>query len=115
MFGFFDTKLLISVLMLIALIFLLGDYNPKNKGKRNTKSKIIIPLLLMIPVLDAYISYVTAIETIGNFKHGVTLQCKQFHTKYLVSKEEKWRVKGVYFTKDSLLVRADNCEEFDNE
>ncbi len=28
-------------------------------------------------------------------------------------KEEKWRVEGVYFIKDSLLIRADNCEEFE--
>ena len=115
MFGFFNTGLLLAVLMVIAVTFLLGDYNPKNKGKRNAKSKIIIPILLMIPFLAAYISHSTAIETIGKFKRGITFQCKQFDMNYLVSKEEKWRVEGVYFTKDSLLIRADNCEEFDNE
>jgi hypothetical protein len=46
-------------------------------------------------------------------KRGGVLKCEVGEYNYLVNKEEQRSLKDNFFTKESLLIRADYCQEFE--
>jgi len=111
-------EIITALLFLIITLWLVrGSNSGKMKGSSSThtmkeKFKWSILAIFALPLLEAYSSMGTAKENISEFKEDGTLKCHIESFNYVVSKEDKWRVKGYYFTKDSLLVRADSCDEF---
>jgi len=76
-------------------------------------------LALMIAILYFLHSYEKYSETKENkefFKNEKLLKCfsggglYSEANKYRVSKKNGWSLEGDYFTKDSLMIRANKCE-----
>ena len=79
---------------------------------------IILGFLFLLVFYDAYSSYRDVKSNIKYFKDGNTLVCFSgggVYTsadKYSVSKSNGWSLKKDHFIKDSLMIRADLCEEY---
>ena len=54
-------------------------------------------------------------ENINKINVGKSLKCRDNNSLYLVSKKNAWLVDDIYFTKDSLLIRADRCDKVKND
>ncbi|MDQ7067973.1 MAG: hypothetical protein Q9M40_08365 [Sulfurimonas sp.] len=53
----------------------------------------------------------SAEENIKKFKSAKVLRCTSKEQQYRVSKKDGWEVDKYFFIKDSLMIRADKCEE----
>lgn len=110
MFEYFNTAALI-VILVIGLPTLLI---PKQK-EWFLKSLVILCLLLLF--IDAYGENRDANESMSDFKNGNTIKCMSGGGAYSsadiysVSKNEGWRLENKYFIKESLMIKANNCEE----
>ena len=71
---------------------------------------LFIGILIVIPFIDAKFSMSKAEQNIQNFKAAKILRCTKKDTKYRVSRKDGWEIDGLYFVKDSLMIRADICE-----
>ena len=102
--------------MVVATLFLLITYAildfPKNKNRKSGIRWVYI-FIISIPIVVAFFTQIEADENMAHFKRGGVLKCKTGEYRYLVSKEEQWQLKESYFTKESLLIRADYCQEFE--
>ena len=97
--------LLISSIIIIMLLFLIIGQKSK------LANMITLILLLFINFYIVYDDYATAQANIKYFQDGSILRCSNgFNTLYRVSKQNNWELDKNYFTKDSLLIRADKCE-----
>ena len=118
MFEFLDHEIIVATIMLFFSFFVLdASWHAKKKGSQRKVKRVkgigwAYIVIMASPFIGSYILMLDAQESIRRFKSNVTLKCMSEEVPYLVSKEEKWKVKGVYFTKESLLLRADKCEEF---
>ncbi|MDF1879048.1 hypothetical protein JHD46_05265 [Sulfurimonas sp. SAG-AH-194-C20] len=116
MFEFMDQKLIIATVM---FLFVYGLLDLANQGGKKDSSKnkkhslgLMYLVIIAMPFISASCSMQDAKESISKFKHDVTLKCFIDEFDYVVSKEEGWSLRANYFTKDSLLIRCDKCEEF---
>jgi len=67
---------------------------------------------ISLPFIDADNSQSTAKDNLMRFSNGAKLICKgEDSNKYSVSSKSGWSRDKNYFQKDSLLIRADRCEE----
>jgi len=67
---------------------------------------------ISLPFIDANNSQTTAKENLMHFTNGKSLMCEgEDSNKYSVSSKSGWSRDKNYFQKDSLLIRADKCEE----
>lgn len=73
--------------------------------------RITLLLAIFIPFIAALVQENKAIDNINSFTDGRNLLCRVDNFQYRVSKEDGWRVDNIYFFKESLLLRADNCKE----
>jgi len=117
MFEFLDTKLITATVLLLFAYGLLDMALSKEKDSRGRprkkSSKWLYLAIMSIPIFVSYFSMQDAQESIAKFKNNSTLRCSIDKLEYIVSKKEQWHLKEYYFTKDSLLIRADMCEEFE--
>ena len=74
-------------------------------------------VIYLLMFSSAYDSYSDAKSNMKYFLDNKTLICfsggglYNSATRYSVSKEEGWELQKNYFKKESLLIRADKCEE----
>ena len=69
-------------------------------------------VLISFPFIDADNSQTTAKENLMRFTNGKSLMCEgEYSNKYSVSSKSGWSRDKNYFIKDSLMIRADKCEE----
>jgi len=113
MFEFIDSKIVVASVFAMIAIALLEAVSDKKKKESVFNIKWIYLLLLFLPLVEAYSSYDSGLEMKEKFLDGATLKCHIEEFTYLVSKEEKWKIKSSYFTKESLLISADRCEEME--
>jgi len=103
------------VLLFFAILLFIVSFriNKKNKYKSyKTKIAFITLILIAIPFIEAYSLKSNMELNFKQFISGRSFICinNNFHS-YKVSKDNGWNKEGIYFNKDSLLVRADKCEE----
>jgi len=102
--------------MVVATLFLLLTYAmfdlPKNKNRKSGIRWVYI-FIISIPIITAFFTQIEADENMAHFKRGGVLKCKTGENYYLISKDEQWNLKDNFFTKESLLIRADMCDEFE--
>ena len=114
MFTFIDKQMVVAVVMFIGATYLL--YGSMSSGKSSSVNinyfhGITIAAILSIFVV-AYISEQDAMSNIiAMNKHHRIFQCTNNNNLYRVSKKDGWGVDGFYFIKDSLMIRADMCEQ----
>ena len=93
-----------------------------SKGKRDKVSDttvgiklfflFVVLFFISLPFIDADNSQTTAKENLMRFTNGAKLICEGSDSnKYSVSSKNGWSRDKNYFQKDSLLIRADRCEE----
>jgi len=109
MFEYIDKQTIIALSLAFLMLSLL---DLKGKKKIMQGAVLLYFALLGVSMFD---SYLTVQENIKSFKSGSELKCSSLEQEYSVSKKTGWSVKQHYFLKDSLLVRVDSCEEFDND
>ena len=118
MFEFLDHELIVATVMLLLSFFILdASWHAKTKDSQHEVKRVkgigwAYIVIIASPFIGSYILMLDAQESIARFKSNTTLKCMSEKVPYLVSKEEQWSIKGVYFTKESLLLRADKCEIF---
>jgi len=72
----------------------------------------VVLFFISLPFIDADNSQTTAKENLMRFTNGAKLICEgEDSNKYSVSSKNGWSRDKNYFQKDSLLIRADRCEE----
>ncbi|MFK5937983.1 MAG: hypothetical protein QM497_06240 [Sulfurimonas sp.] len=93
-----------------------------SKGKRDKELDTTVGVKLFflfvalvfisLPFIAADSYQTTAKENLMRFSNGAELICEGSDSnKYSVSSKNGWSRDKNYFTKDSLMIRADNCEE----
>ena len=71
----------------------------------------LVLVFISLPFIDADNSQTTAKENLMRFTNGKSLMCEgEDSNKYRVSSKKGWSRDKNYFTKDSLMIRADKCE-----
>ncbi len=114
MFAFIDQQMVVAVIILIGAIYLL--YGSMRLDKSNPVNINYFHAMAITAIISIFIvgfsSEQDAIaNTIAMQKHHKILECKNNNNLYRVSKEDGWSVDGLYFIKDSLMIRADMCEQ----
>ena len=72
----------------------------------------VVSIFIALPFIDAYMRFSTAQENIKSFHSGGSLICKGSNgNEYGVSSGNGWIEDKNFFTKNSLMIRVDNCEE----
>ena len=108
MFEYINSGMLIVI---IIVTFMLIMFVLLEKGSR-VGNIFILLLWLTGSFYLIYDSYTTANSNIQSFKNNKVLQCTNgFNTTYRVSLKNNWELDKNYFIKDSLLIRAEKCEE----
>ncbi len=111
--------ILSGILLAMALI-LIGFNRKKNKltypKKRFPALSIIILLIAIVtPLLLSYNTKSAIAENLDTFKQNQLLICNTLTNNYLVSKAKNWKIFEDSFTKESLLIRADKCQNVDDK
>jgi len=109
MFEYMDKQIIISLSLALLMLSLLDL-----KGKKKIMQGAVLLYFALIGV-GMINSYLTVQENIKSFKNGSELKCSSLEQEYSVSLENGWSIKQHYFLKDSLLVKVNSCEEFDND
>lgn len=110
---FIDSEIMKAIIMLmLAFTLLLSSLNKKNKAFVPRWAKGVYLFLALAPFLMAAIAMSNAEDNINKFHQGERLFCTADKQKYIVTKQSGWRVEGVYFIKESLLIRGDSCEQY---
>jgi len=109
MFEYMDKQIIISLSLALLMLSLLDL-----EGKKKIMQGAVLLYFALIGV-GMINSYLTVQENIKSFKNGSELKCSSLEQEYSVSLKSGWSLKKHYFLKDSLLVKVDSCEEFDND
>ncbi len=102
-----------GALFVLSVVFIIPLFFEKTRDPFVTTLGVICIALLF---MDAHDSYSTAQENKTYFKRGTALKCLSGGglyseaNRYRVSKKNGWSLEGDYFTKDSLMIRANKCE-----
>jgi len=114
MLEYVDIELVKSSILLIIILCVI-NMSSTDKGDRefrlNSFSKIMMLIITLTIFYDAYTTEESVYKNINSFKKNHLLYCKEQGSKYHVSIKDGWVVDKNYFYKDSLMIRADRCEE----
>lgn len=110
--------ILSGILLSMALI-LIGFNRKKNKHTYPKKSFptfgiAILLIAITTPLLLSYNTKNTIDENIETFKQNELLKCKTLTDSYLVSIVNSWKISQDGFVRDSLFIRADQCQSVDD-
>ena len=119
---FIDLELIKALFLLsLILVFLvpsLSTQKKKSKQIQNSKKSsakyywfAYVLFIATVIFFQADSSMTQAKENIKAFRGAKVLRCTNDSSKYRVSKKDGWQADGFYFIKDSLMIRADKCEE----
>ena len=102
--------LIFAAVILMALI--LGKAYSKGK---NTPKAIIFPILIILFAVgsalhDGYSAKEEILNNIKTYKEGKELKCYTLGETYLISNQSGWSIRKDSFLKDTLLIRADRCD-----
>ena len=101
-----------TIFSLIVMILFIFSTMPWDRDAKFPQwGKYILIFLLFIPLIAALVQKREANENIHSFIKGENLICKVDNFTYKVSKAGEWGVEHIYFSNESSLIRADNCEE----
>jgi len=114
---FIDIEMLIILFLLSGLLlFLVVTYLYKYNESNNSFSKYInfaYLIIIISPILLVVYNKNLLLENIKVIEEGGELKCMDNKSLYLVSKKNSWSIDGIYFTKDSLLIKIDRCSKRD--
>ncbi len=116
MLDFFSAETLKAVIVLLiaaSLLYVATSSNVRGTTKKRKKRYFLLfaLLALTLPFIESYIAQSDAKSNQTSFTNGASIICKESKDKsYSVSKKELWSIKEIYFSKDSLLIRADRCK-----
>jgi len=72
----------------------------------------LVLFFILLPFIEADIDQTTAKNNLKRFSNGGSFICTgSDSSKYSVSSKNGWSRDKNYFTKNSLMIRADRCEE----
>jgi len=120
---FIDLELIKALFMFSLVLVLIGpsfSTGKKKKSKQLQSSKkssakyywfAYVLFIAAVIFFQADSSMTQAKENIKEFRGAKVLRCTNDSSTYRVSKQDGWEVDGFYFIKDSLMIRADKCEE----
>jgi len=121
MMEFFSFSLLkASIIGILATGLVYASVVSKDKGEKESGTTAGAKLFFLfaalffisLPFIDADNSQSTAKNNLIRFTNGAKLICEgKDANKYSVSSKNGWSRDKNYFQKDSLLIRADRCEE----
>ena len=100
--------ILISISILMSILNLSLENTPLITIPKYTKYIFLVTLSL--PVVVAIYNQDLALEHIKLINAGQSLKCKVNNSLMLVSKKNNWSIEGMYFFRDPVLIRADNCK-----
>jgi len=109
-----------SIIGIMATGLVYASVVSKGKGEKESGTTIGAKLFFLfaalffisLPFIDADNSQSTAKNNLIHFTNSGSFICEgEDSNKYSVSSKDGWRRDKNYFTKDSLLIRADRCEE----
>jgi hypothetical protein len=110
MFEYLDKEIIVASILLIISIGLLKGIG---KNRINWYLRILFLFAISLPFIQIYDLDTTASENIQSLEEGSTLKCIMRDNSYRISTKDGWKINKNYFTKDSLLIRADKCEAHD--
>jgi len=114
MFTFIDLDMIKAVMLLILIIYTLYG-SLSLDGSKPSLLKVIhaIAITAIISIfVVAYNNKENAQENTNAFaKNNTVLECTNNNNLYRISQKDGWNVDGLYFIKDSLMIRADMCEQ----
>ncbi len=110
-----------SILGILVTGIMYASFLPKDKRNKERVppsagvklfSIFLVLFFISLPFIEAYINQTTAKKNLIHFSNGESFICEggDFN-KYSVSSKNGWSRDKNYFTKDSLMIRADKCEE----
>lgn len=108
MFEYINFELLKATIFFIATAYIVLLSNSSKKQYYY----LVMLLALSVIFINADMNESKSIENIKSFSQGVKLKCQIDSTLYSVSKKDAWILDKGYFIRDSLMIRADKCEEF---
>lgn len=121
MMEFFPLDILkASILGILTTGVMYASVLPKDEGdKEQTPSAgvklffiFLVLFFIALPFVEADIDQTTAKNNLKRFSNGGSFICTGSDSnKYSVSSKNGWSRDKNYFTKDSLMIRADRCEE----
>jgi hypothetical protein len=108
------TVILLGILLLMQISML--DFWKSADKDMKFAAKILVwvgfGILAAIPLMEAHGLYSDAKKNMRNLSKGTVFICRGYDdNSYMVSKSGGWGTYDIYFIKDSLLIRADKCEE----
>lgn len=101
--------------ILVCITLIANIATKKNHGKPYFINFMIV-LLVIATFYDTYDHYTRATNNMKHFKSNHTLKCHSgggmysSSNTYRVSAKNAWELDANYFIKDSLMIRANNCE-----
>jgi len=112
MFEYIDQEVVKATLLFIAMFYLLLASRSSKRKPIAKYYHVVALLVLSVLFIDAYIRESKSSENIKRFSQGAKLECQIDSTLYRVSKGDDWVLDKAYFIRESLMIRADKCEEF---
>ena len=109
-----------SIIGILATGLVYASVVSKGKGEKESGTAVGAKLFFLfaalffisLPFIDADNSQSTAKNNLIRFSNGARLICEgENSNKYSVSSKNGWSRDKNYFTKDSFMIRADNCKE----
>ena len=114
MLEYLDLELFKALLFLFVVIVTGYAFELKEVNQKDYKGKVFFMALVFMFIwfLNALYTKNSIEKNIADFVNGQVFICKGGdENNYKVGKVKGWRVENTYFIKDSLLIRADRCEE----
>jgi len=120
---FIDLELIKALFIFSLVLAFIGPAfsTPKKKKSKQLQSSkkssakyywfAYVLFIAAVVFFQADSSMMQAKENIKAFRGVKVLRCTNDSSTYRVSKQDGWEVDGFYFIKDSLMIRADKCEE----
>ena len=91
-------------------LWLLGNSISKKRSMKLFNISIVL-LFIAINIYAPWSSEQDAVTNIADFQKGSVFTCTNAASKYRVSKKDNWEVDMNYFVKESLMIRADQCDK----
>ena len=111
MFEYIDFQIVAASLLLLISVGLL--LNAKKKSNKNWELRLLLLFAILLPFYYSYDISSRVVENIQSIKNGNKLLCVAGLVSYKVSTKDGWSIDKNYFIKESVLIRADMCEDYE--
>ena len=101
------------IVLFILLTLLTGLFRSTRKSSINWDLRFLLLFAISLPFLLVYYQNSIGLENIQSIKNGNKLKCIAGLNSYRVSTQDGWSIDKNYFVKESVLIRADKCEDYD--